>query len=339
MSEINSLRWGILGAARIAVTKVIPAMQATPRAHVAAIASRTLARAESAAAQLGIETAYGSYEELIDDPNIDAIYNPLPNHLHVSWSVRAAAAGKHVLCEKPIALSADEARSLRAAQEQYGVHIGEAFMVRMHPQWIAVQRLIAEGRIGAPRLISGHFSYHRRDPNDIRSKPEFGGGALLDIGCYPVTIARWLFASEPTRCAASVERDPDLRIDSLTSAMLEFANGHATFSCATQLVPFQRMTIFGERGRIEVEIPFNAPPDRRCRVLVDDGSRFAGDSAQAIDFAAVDQYTLQAERFADAVAGTSPMPVSLDDAIANMAVIDALFRSAESGRWERPSES
>jgi predicted dehydrogenase len=328
------VRWGILGAANIAVEKVIPAMQRSATATVVAIASRDLAKADAAARRLGIARAYGSYEALLADPEIDAIYNPLPNHLHVPWSVRAADAGKHVLCEKPIALSAADAEALRAARDRTGVVIGEAFMVRTHPQWLAVQALLAAGRIGELRLVAGHFSYSRRDPADIRSHVEWGGGALLDIGCYPTMLARWLFGAEPTAVAAMLERDPELGIDRLTSALLRFPSGQATFTCAGQLVPYQRMQLFGSRGRIEVEIPFNAPPDRRCRIFVDDGSQLAAAAAETIELAAVDQYTTQADHFAAAIRGHGPPPADLDDAIANMSVLDALFRAADSGRWE-----
>ena len=333
---MSHLRWGVLGAANIALQKVIPAMRATPRARILAIASRDAAKARSAAQSLDIPNAYGSYEELLADPNVDAIYNPLPNHLHVPWSIRAADAGKHVLCEKPIAMSADEARTLRDARDRNGVTIAEAFMVRTHPQWLAARDLVKSGRIGSLSLISGHFSYFRRDPKDVRSIPEFGGGALMDIGCYPIMMSRWLFGAEPTAAIAEIDHDPDFGVDRLVSALLRFPNGQATFAVAGQLVPFQRMTLFGERGRIELEIPFNAPADRRCRTLVDDGSRLAGEAAEVIDYPAVDQYTLQAERFADAVAGVADAGVTLDDSIANMAVIDALVRSGRSRQWERP---
>jgi predicted dehydrogenase len=328
------LRWGVLGAANIALQKVIPAMRATPRARVVAIASRDAEKARNAARSLDIPTAYGSYEELLADVNVDAIYNPLPNHLHVPWSIRAADAGKHVLCEKPIAMSADEARALRDARDRNGVTIAEAFMVRTHPQWLAARDLVRSGRIGGLSVVSGHFSYFRRDPKDVRSNPDFGGGALMDIGCYPITMSRWLFGSEPTAVIAEIDNDPDFGVDRLVSALLTFPNGQATFTVAGQLVPFQRMTLFGDRGRIELEIPFNAPPNRRCRTFVDDGSKFAGEAAEVLDYPAVDQYTLQAERFADAVEGIGEPPVALEDAIANMAVIDALFRSARSRRWE-----
>ena len=330
------VRWGVLGVANIAVHKVIPAMMTSPNTPVVAIASRQLDKAKSAARALGIPRAYGSYEELIADPDVDAIYNPLPNHLHVPWTLRAAEAGKHVLCEKPMALTAGEARTLIRVRDRMKVQVAEAFMVRCHPQWAAVRELIAEGRVGELRLVAGHFSYFRIDPADIRSRVDWGGGALLDIGCYPVTLARWLFGCEPTSVIATIDRDPDLGVDRLTSALLEFGSGQATFSCAGQLVPYQRMQIFGTSGRIEVEIPFNAPPDRECAIMVDDGARFAGESAERIVFPAVDQYHLQAERFSEAVNGTGSVPVPLEDAIANMATLDALFRSVRSGHWEPP---
>jgi predicted dehydrogenase len=335
MTAIRPVRWGILGAADIAIKKVIPAMRASTLAVPHAIASRDLAKAKRAADRLGIPNAYGSYEELLADPDVEAVYNPLPNHLHVPWSIRAADAGKHVLCEKPIALSADEARALIPARDANGVQIAEAFMVRTHPQWQAVERLIAQGRIGTLRLVTGHFSYHRRDPNDIRSHAEWGGGALMDIGCYPIFIARWMFGAEPTEVTAMVDRDPDLGVDRLTSALLRFPAGQATFTCAGQLVPYQRVHLYGERGRIDVEIPFNAPPDRPCRIFLDDGSQLGGASAVLFDVPTADQYALQADRFSEAVRGVGAVPVPLESAIANMEVIDALFRAAAGSAWAR----
>ena len=334
MNIDDRLRWGILGAATIAVKKVVPAMRGDPLSQVIAIASRNSEKARAAAAELAIPRAYGSYEELIADQDVEAVYIPLPNHLHVPWSIRAAEAGKHVLCEKPIALNAEEARALIAARDEHRVCIAEAFMVRMHPQWQEVERLIASGRIGPLRLITGHFSYYRRNASDIRSHPEWGGGALMDIGCYPIFIARWMFGTEPDAVAAMVDRDPDFGVDRLTSGLLRFPNGQAVFTCAGQLVPYQRMHLFGERGRIEVEIPFNAPPDVPCRIFIDDGSVLGGRSATAIDLPVADQYRLQSEQFARAVRGDGTVPVSLETAAGNMAVIDALFRAAESRRWE-----
>ncbi|MGQ0649472.1 MAG: Gfo/Idh/MocA family protein [Gemmatimonadaceae bacterium] len=333
---VRPVRWGVLGAANIAVKTVIPAMQGSPLTPVLAVASRTLEKAAAVARQLDIARAYGSYEELLADPDIDAIYNPLPNHLHVPWSVKAADAGKHVLCEKPIALSAAQARELLAARDRNGVVIGEAFMVRAHPRWHRVKALVDSGRIGELRLILGHFSYYRRDPDDVRSHVEWGGGVLLDIGCYPITLSRWLFDAEPHEVIGVIERDPDMTIDRLTSGLLTFASGQASFTCGGQLVLHQRMEILGTRGRIDVDIPFNAPVDRPTRIRIDDGRDLTGGGIETIDVPPANQYTLQGEQFARAVRGLGDVPVTVEDAIGNMAVIDALFRSAETGRWERP---
>jgi predicted dehydrogenase len=337
VTDRRPIQWGVLGTAKIALNKVIPAMQRGRSSRVVAIASRDMAKARAAADALGIPRAYGSYEELLADPDVEAVYNPLPNHLHVPWSIRAAEAGKHVLCEKPIALSAAEARTLLAARDRTGVQIGEAFMVRAHPQWAKVRELIDAGRIGEMRLVVGHFSYYRRDVNDIRSRVDFGGGALMDIGCYPIMLSRWLFNAEPTEVVAQIERDPDMRVDRLVSAMLQFAGGQASFTCSGQLVPHQRVHVFGTRARIEVEIPFNAPPDSACRIYIDDGADLTGRGRETIELPVVDQYTLQGDRFSDAIRGVGHVPVSLEDAVANMAVIDALFRSAETQRWEGPA--
>ena len=328
------VRWGILSTAAIAMDKVIPAMQKTPAARIVAIASRTQEKAEAAARQLDIERAYGSYEELLADPDVEAIYNPLPNHLHVHWTAQAARAGKHVLCEKPIALSAAQARELLVVRAQTGVVLGEAFMVRTHPQWLHVRELVNSGRIGQLHLITCNFSYYKVDPHNIRNVPEYGGGGLMDIGCYPITLSRWLFQAEPKTAVSMIEWDEVMQIDRLTSAMLQFPNGQATFSCATQLVPYQRVQVFGDKGRIEVEIPFNAPPDQPCRIFLDDGRDVFGGGVETSDFPVVDQYTVQAEHFARAIRGTGEVPVPLEDAIANMEVIDALFRSVRNRRWE-----
>jgi predicted dehydrogenase len=333
--RIAPVRWGVLGAANIALKKVIPGMQESALAQVVAIASRDIAKARSAAEDLGIPRAYGSYQELIDDPEVEAIYNPLPNHLHVPWSIRAAERGKHVLCEKPIALTAKEARQLLEVRDRTGVKVGEAFMVRTHPQWLRVKEIVASGRIGGLRLISGHFSYYRHDPADIRSRVEWGGGALMDVGCYPITISRWLFGAEPTEVVGLIDRDPEMKIDRLTSGLLRFERGQATFSCAMQLVAYQSVQIFGTEGRIAAS--FHATPRAESRIYVDDGSDLMGGGGiETITFPAVDQFSVQADRFSEAIRGVGTVPVSLEDAIGNMAVIDALFRSGESRGWERP---
>jgi predicted dehydrogenase len=331
---MQKVRWGVLGAADIALKKVIPAMQRGEWSEIAAIASRDPAKARQSAQALGIPKAYGSYEELLADPEIEAIYNPLPNHLHVPWSIRAAEAGKHVLCEKPVALDAAEARTLLAAQARTGVKIGEAFMVRTHPQWLRTREFVRSGRIGALRSAMGFFSYFNRDADNIRNVRAWGGGGLMDIGCYPINTSRFIFGEEPRRVVSLVERDPDMGIDRLASAILDFPSGQAIFTCSTQLVPYQRMQFFGTAGRIEVEIPFNAPPDRPCRIFVDDGSDLFGAGIRTETFPVCDQYTIQGDRFSQVIRGQGDVPVPMLDAIRNMAVIDALFRSAESGNWE-----
>lgn len=330
------VRWGVLGVAAIATKKVIPGMRKSERTEVAAIASRDLSRAREAADRLGIEKAYGSYEELLADPEIDAIYNPLPNHLHVPWTAKAAEAGKHVLCEKPIALTASEAATLIEVRDRTRVKIGEAFMVRTHPQWLRAREIVRNGEIGELRAIISGFSYFNRDPNNIRNTPEYGGGAVMDIGCYPITMSRWFFGREPARVSALVDRDPDMGIDRLTSALLDFAPGQALFTCSTQLVPFQRMQLFGTKARIEIEIPYNIPPDRPSRIYIDDGSQLAGLSARVEEFPVCDQYMTQAEAFSKAIQENGEVPVTVEDAVANMAVIDAVLCARASRRWEAP---
>jgi predicted dehydrogenase len=331
----HKVRWGILGVARIATQKVIPAMQRGEWTEVQAIASRDLDKAREAAATLGIPKAYGSYDDLLNDPEIEAIYNPLPNHLHVPWSARAAEAGKHVLCEKPIGRDAAEAELLLAVRDRTGVHIQEAFMVRTHPQWRGATEIVRSGRIGDVRSMSGFFSYFNEDAGNVRNVPAFGGGALLDIGCYLIHTARFVFGREPARVAAAVERDPRFEVDVLTSMLLDFSPGHVIGTCGTQLASYQRIQIFGTRGRVDIEIPFNAPPDRPCRVFVDDGSDLFGGGREDVAFETCNQYTIQADLFSQAVRELAPLAYPLEDSLQNMRVIDAVFRAAISGSWEQ----
>ncbi|MGI8741127.1 MAG: Gfo/Idh/MocA family protein [Bryobacteraceae bacterium] len=336
MAVQEKVRWGVLGAAGIALKKVIPAMQKCERATVYAIASRDLAKAQDVARAMAIPKAYGSYEKLLADPEVQAIYNPLPNHLHVPWSIRAAHAGKHVLCEKPVALTAAEAKPLLDVRNATGVKIGEAFMVRVHPQWLRARELVRSGAIGELRAFSGFFSYANRNPKNIRNILEYGGGGLMDIGCYPINTSRFVFGAEPDRVLGLLTRDPAMRIDTLTSAILDFEGRHATFTCSTQLVPYQRVQILGTTGRIEIEIPFNAPMDRPTRIVIDTGADLFGGGSHVEEFPICDQYTLQGDAFSRAIQEGGEVPVPLEDAIANMAVIEAVFRSGESGQWERP---
>jgi predicted dehydrogenase len=311
-------------------------MQRGSRSEIVAIASRDAGTAQRAASELGIPKAYGSYEELLADPEIEAIYNPLPNHLHVPWSIRAAEAGKHVLCEKPISLTVAECRTLIAARDRTGMKIGEAFMVRTHPQWLRAREIVRSGEIGELRAIQFAFGYFNVDPANIRNIEEIGGGALMDIGCYAIQFSRFMFGAEPTRVAALVERDPKMGTDRLSSAMLDFPAGQAVFTCSTQLGAYQRAQVLGTRGRVEVVVPVNSPPDRPVRLVIDSGADLLGSSAKIEEFPVCDQYTIQGDAFSMAVRGEGEVPTPLEDSIQNMAVIEALFRSARENSWVRP---
>lgn len=332
MATVN---WGVLSTAKIGTDKVIPAIQGSDHGRVLGIASRGHDRAESAARDLGIERSYGSYEELLADPDIDVVYNPLPNHLHVPWTIRAAEAGKHVLCEKPIAMTAAEAETLLEVRDRTGVRIQEAFMVRTHPQWLRVKEMVARGQLGELRAIQGFFSYHNTDVEDIRNQADIGGGGILDIGCYPVTTARFVTGQEPDRVIAQIDHDPVTGIDRLGSAMLDFAGLPVTFTYGTQTFPYQRMTFVGTQARVDVEIPFNAPPDRPCRLFFTSDDRPVA-QPEVLEVPTCDQYTVAADAFAKALLDGTDQPIPLEDAIANMRVLDALFRSADSDGWQVP---
>jgi predicted dehydrogenase len=331
----RQVRWGVLSTASIGVRKVIPGMQKCKHARVSAIASRDLTKARQAADALDIPVAYGSYEDLLADAEIDAIYNPLPNQMHVPWTIKAAEAGKHVLCEKPIGMSSAEARELLAVRDRTGVKMGEAFMIRSFPQWLRLRELLDEGVIGELRSISGFFSYFNADAKNIRNQVESGGGALMDIACYMIHASRYAFGEEPQRVVGLIDRDPNFKTDRLTSAILDFRSGQSIFTCSTQLIPYQRIHFLGTKGRIELEVPVNAPTDRETRIFIDRTGDLTGSGITTETFAPQDQYTLQGDAFSRAILENSDVPVSIEDAIANMSVIDAVFRSAESETWER----
>lgn len=333
----RKVRWGVLGVASIAVRRVIPAMQKGEWSEITAIASRDHRKSDETARLFGIPKAYGSYAELLADPEIEAVYIPLPNHLHVPWSLRAAQSGKHVLCEKPLGVNAAELGALVEERNRSGVKIGEAFMVRTHPRWLRTRELIRLGRIGTLRLITGSFGYSNQDAQNVRNIPEFGGGALLDIGCYAVTLSRFIFGEEPSRVMGMVERDPEMKIDCLTSAMLAFRAGQAIFTCSTQLAYHQRVAFFGTKGRIEIERPLNPATDQPSRIWIDDSPNDpTGAGITTETTGACDQFTIQGDLFSKAIRTGGEVPVSLEDAVHNMATIDAIFRSGESGRWEQP---
>ncbi len=325
----NPVRWGVLGCANIALHKVIPGMQASALSRVEAIASRSIGKAAAAAKSLGITRAYGSYEALLADSEIEAVYIPLPNHLHMEWTLAAAAAGKHVLCEKPLALTSAEARTMIEGCSAAGVKLMEAFMYRLHPLWAEVRRLVAEGLIGDLLAIQSFFSYRNVDPDNIRNIPSYGGGALMDVGCYPVNVARMLFASEPTRVKASMRRDPVFGTDVVTTALLDFDGRHASFTCSTQLEDDQRVHLVGTNGRLLVEIPFNIPPDREARILhFSGGNPPVSPDVTVYGVEAADQYGVQADLFSRAIRDNSPVPTAPDDAVGNLEVMERIFADA-----------
>ena len=330
---VRKIRWGVLSTALIGTKQVIPAMQQCRYAEVTAIASRDLTKAQAAAEELGIAKAYGSYEELLADPEIDAIYNPLPNQMHVPWTAKAAEAGKHVLCEKPLSLTVAEAEMLLDVRRRTGVRIAEAFMIRSHPQWLRVQQLIAEGRIGEVLAVVGAFSYFNIDPGNIRNQAECGGGALYDIGCYMIQSSRVGMGAEPRRVAAVIDLDPDFKTDRLTSALLDFGGRHAVFSVSTQMIPYQRVNFLGTKGRIEIEIPFNSPNRRPTRIYLDGTGALDGSGIETVEIATCDQYTEQGDAFSLALLENREVPVPLEEGIRNMRVIEAIFRAAAGGRW------
>ncbi len=314
------LRWGVLSTSKFFLTKVLPALANCRTARLEAIGSPQVEKAGA----LGIPKVFDAYAGVLADPAIDAVYIPLPNHLHVEWAVAAARAGKHVLCEKPIALTVAEAEHLAAVQLETGVQIGEAFMVATHPQWLQVREWVRQGKIGQLRAIQGFFSYTNVDPNNIRNKVEAGGGALMDIGCYPIFTSRFVSDREPARVLGLVERDPVFGTDRLTSAVLDFGGLQATFTCSTQLFPYQKMHFYGTEGHIEVEIPFNAPPDKPSRIFL---------NGVASELPVVDQYTLEFDAFSEAVLAGQPVAVPVAQAVGNMRVIEGIFRSAGEGGW------
>ncbi|WP_421725563.1 Gfo/Idh/MocA family protein [Bauldia sp.] len=331
----NPVRWGVISTANIGTQKVIPGMMASGIIDVRAIASRTQPTARRWAKKLGIPVAYGSYEDMLNDPEVEAVYNPLPNHLHVPLTLEAAAKGKHVLCEKPIALSGDEAKTMRGVARK--VHIAEAFMVRCHPQWLKARDLVQSGRLGTIRAINTLFSYYNVDPKNVRNMADIGGGALYDIGCYPIVTARFLLGAEPVRCFGLIDRDPKFKTDRTTSAVIDFGKGrHMTFSVSTQATAYQRVQVLGDKARLEVEIPFNAPQGGAMKLYLDNGKQFADASAKMIKLPKADQYQLQGEWFSRVVRGQEKLTFGLSDAIRQARVLDAVFRSAETGQWEKP---
>jgi len=326
---MKKISWGVLSTAKIGRQKVIPAMQKGRYSEVTAIASRDFGKAQKVARELGIPKAYGTYDELLADKDIEAIYIPLPNHLHVEWAIRSLQAGKHVLCEKPIALNAQEAERLLYEVAKFPrLKVMEAFMYRHHPQWMKARELVNGGAIGELKTLHSIFTYYNVDPNDVRNQIAIGGGGMLDIGCYCISVARFIFNDEPQRVSGIVDYDPHMKIDRLASGVLDFGNGTATFSCSTQTAHHQRVEIYGTLGSLEIVVPFTPRPDETCRLI----HRTASETKEIL-IEAHDQYTIQGDLFSQAIINDTPAPTPLADAVANMKVIDAVFESHKTGRW------
>ena len=330
---MDQVRWGVLSTSDFAERKFIPGLQKSPLIEVAAVASRDLGRARDFADRSGIPTAYGSYEELLADPTIDVVYNPLPNSMHVEWTKRAAEAGKHVLCEKPMGITAAELDVLLPLAER--VHIAEGFMVRFHPQWPETREIVRSGQLGRVSHLHVAFSYNNTDPDNIRNVAGVGGGAVYDIGCYAIVAARWFLDADPVRVVALVDTDPAFGTDRVTSAILDFGDGRmCTFQVSTQSVYHQRVHVYGTTGRLEITIPFNQPLDDSTVYLLHEGQSVHGLDARRFVVPTNDQYTSQGEAFSRRVRTEAPTTGPLLDAMTNMRIIDAVFRSAASGRFE-----
>lgn len=325
----KKFHWGILSSARIARQKVIPAIQKSQHGTVTAIASRNVDLARRVARTHQIPVICPSYEDLINLTEIDAVYIPLPNHLHVKWASRAIEAGKHVLCEKPLGMNKMEVTRLQHISRQYPKQlISEAFMYRYHPQWRRTHQLIRSKSIGELQSIHVHFSYDNKDPDNIRNKLAFGGGALMDIGCYGISVARWLFEGEPRRVCAHIVRHPKFGTDTFTTILLEFAQGSATVVCATQMQRYQRVILVGSNGQITLHTPFNAPPDETVRIEYQDGNKHSIHEIEPVD-----QFAVQCDHFAVAAIGGEPLLTPISDAVCNMHVIDACFQSEQKDAW------
>ena len=329
---MKSVQWGVLGVSGHYRLRCSAPLRRAQGMEMRGVASRSLDRARAAAAEFGMPEAYGSYEDLLKDPAIDAVYIPLPNHMHLEWIKKSADAGKHILCEKPLGLNAAEVQEAIDYTTKKGVLLMEAFMYRLHPQWVTARELGEIGEIGAVNAVQGHFFYNNQDPDNIRNRSDAGGGGILDIGCYAVSSARFMVGREPERVVSAIDWDRSFGTDRLASGILDFGDGvQATFTVGTQTYSQQKVQVFGTGGTLRVELPFNAYPDVPLAVHVETGV-----GHRRIERGPADQYQIQFEAFSEAVRTGGPVPTPIEDALANQKVLDALFRSGKSGSWERP---
>jgi predicted dehydrogenase len=336
---VSKIRWGVIGGAAIARHRTLPAMKQAPHVELTALASRSADKAAALCTELGIPTAYGSYEQLLADPDIDAVYLPLPNHLHCEWAVKSMEAGKHVLCEKPLSLSIAEIEQLKEVRDRTGRHIEEAYVFRNHPQWARIAEILDSGMIGEPRGMQVTMAMQFHDPNDIRNKLELGGGALYDMGGYVISACALVFRRAPIRVVAAVDRDPVMGIDRLSTALLDYGGAHATITVGTQAGPagrgsHQLLSVLGSTGWLRMDYPLAQAVPAECHVLVGDATSIGGFETTSIGFEPVNQYTLQGERFSRHLLGEDVPVWPIETAAVTLNIVDALFTSASTGLWQ-----
>ena len=326
---MEKLKIGVLGVSNHLIKRIVLPLRQTQHCYIEAIASRDISKAKECAETFNINKAYGDYQELLDDASIDMVYIPLPNHMHLEWIEKAAIAGKHILCEKPIALDAEQAQESMDICSRHNVKLMEAFMYKFHPQWIYAKDVVKTKQIGDIKYINSSFAYNNPAPNNIRNIKEYGGGAVMDIGCYAISVPRFILDTEPQKVMGIQVEHDRFGTDILSSAIMDFNGVHSTFNVSTLSHPNQYVEIVGTAGRIRVEIPFNTYVDTKAQILISTGQ---GD--RILDFDICDQYGLMFDAFAQAIKNDKPVPHHPQDAINNMKVIDAVFKSSQSGKWE-----
>ena len=325
---MKKLKVGVLGISNHFVKRVFFPLRKSKNVEIFAVSSRSGEKAKKFASKYNVKRWYDSYEKLLEDEEIEAVYIPLPNHLHLEYIKKAADAHKHVICEKPLTLNYEQTKEAFEYAKKRGILLMEAFMYKHHPQWLRAKEIVESGEIGEVQTIHCYFSYDNKDPKNIRNVLEFGGGALLDIGVYAVSSARWIFEKEPTKVVALLNRDERFKVDTLVSGILDFDGKSALFSVATQAFPTQNVEVYASAGTIFVEVPFNTYPDvpGHLHVRTTIGTR-------DVYLGPADHYLLEFEHFARAIREKKSISSFEEDSLNNMKTIDALFKSAEESDW------
>ena len=326
---MKKIRFGVLGVSNHFYKRIVLPLQKAKNCEVVAMASRNPIKSKEAAQEFDIPIFALSYDELISSDEVDAIYIPLPNHLHSEWTIKALEAGKPVLCEKPLAMDAQEAKQMADLSIKLGVPLMEGFMYRFHPLWQHIRNIIRTNQIGQINAIHTIFSYNNPSPTNIRNIKEYGGGALMDIGCYAISVPRFLLGREPKKVMATMVKHPEFKTDMHTSALLDFGDVNASFFVSTGSEAFQKVEIIGSAGTITVPIPFNTYVDTPSTITVN-----TGQGERKVEFPTCDPYGIMFDAFSESLIEQKPVPVPIEDAIHNMKVVDAVVASAKSGTWE-----